>query len=193
VTLAKPCKDEPGDTTWPALVDELIAFRARDVELDIPDGYPAGGVGGDGFLTPTEAAAAARMKAATDAYHDSTAKAVEFMLQAVQSANAVMNRVRLLRELVKERPPEVKHCQICKRAGIEHPPEERTTFGGVAQLSMDVCGPSRDFVDRQVKKWRRNHGGRTPALADVLPTVGQIRGHAETDYWREHVDPKAKV
>lgn len=186
--LGRPCRDQPNDTTWAALIEELVVFRARDVEIDEPDGYPTGGDGGSGELTPTEAAAQARMRAHADAYHQSVEVATDFLLQAVQSANAVMNRLRLLRELTKDRPAEARFCEIC-RPTVHHPPVERTTFGGVTPTAVEVCGPARDLIDRRIVKWRKTNG-TTPTLEDVKPTAGEIRGHADTGYWREHVNPK---
>lgn len=184
------------DTRWGRLVESLIDYRRREVPnirsavleqapaLMLPDGFPAGkgdGPRGNTELTPTEAAAHA-LGRAQDVYHESVEIAVDMLAQAVASRNAVKNRLRLIDNLVPDKPATRNVCDVCQRAGYTDPdvygPDHFGTVGGILTTNQDLCRMDYDFVLARKR----------------LPTVEERRHKEERGRWpAERINPKEKI
>lgn len=163
---------------WPDLVDALIAYRNRDTEICEPDGYPTTtepGSRGGAELTPTEAAAAARIAGGhRDEFHHSVEVALDMLSQAFMSCRAVVNRLTLLDAMSQDAPEVPRWCEPCKAAGVEHTGEHYGTVGGRLTTSVNVCGP--------VYKYVRDHDGN-------MPTPEQLRHYDTTGRWKVRINP----
>lgn len=192
--------------SWRTTVDALIVYRNRDREIAEVDGFPSGGDGlgvGPTLLiddrddagpageripcTPVEAAALRPSR--PDPFHLAVVSALDMLHQAVMSADAMRNHIRLLDHMGRDIPVDVKVCQVCERGGVIHPPDLEdgaVSHGGQLPTSLWMCGPARDLTGRRLREWRKAHPGESPTWEVVLPSSGEIRGHEATGKWKVH-------